>query len=96
MPRFLGFAELVLLRHVAYAVGVLLRICSLCEGRNMPRFLAFAKLSTLRHVAYANGILLRTCSLCRERDVMSLCLWHFGWVYFFIVSTSMEGLYMIQ
>ncbi len=29
-------------------------------------------------------------------DVMSRCLWHFGWVYFFIVSTSMEGLYMIQ
>ena len=51
MPRFLGFAELVILRHVAYADGVLLRICSLCEGRNMPRFLAFAKLSILRHVA---------------------------------------------
>ena len=65
MPRFLGFAELVILRHVAYADGVLLRICSLCEGRNMPRFLSFAELGILRHVAYTYGVLSSVCSLCR-------------------------------
>lgn len=70
MPRFLGFAELVILRHVAYADGVLLRSYSLCEGRNMPRFQALAKLSILRHVAYAPGVLLRTCSRCRRRGMV--------------------------
>lgn len=32
MPRFLAFAELGILRHVAYAYGVLPSTCSLCEG----------------------------------------------------------------
>lgn len=32
MPRFLAFAKLSILRHVAYAYGVLLRTCSLCRG----------------------------------------------------------------
>ncbi len=62
----------------------------------MPCFLGFAELSILRHVAYANDVLPSICSLCEGRATMALCLWHFGWLYFFIVSTSMEGLYMIQ
>ena len=33
VPRFLAFAELGILRHVAYAYGVLPSVCSLCEGR---------------------------------------------------------------
>jgi len=39
MPRFLMFVELSILRHVAYAYGVLSSVCSLCEGRggNIPR-----------------------------------------------------------
>ena len=33
VPRFLAFVELSILRHVAYAYGVLPSICSLCgEG----------------------------------------------------------------
>ena len=34
MPRFLAFAKLSILRHVAYAYGVLPSTCSLCgEGQ---------------------------------------------------------------
>lgn len=32
MPRFLAFVELSILRHVAYAYGVLPSTCSPCEG----------------------------------------------------------------
>jgi len=32
MPRFLGLVELSILRHVAYAYGVLPSVCSLCRG----------------------------------------------------------------
>lgn len=32
VPRFLAFVELSILRHVAYAYGVLSSVCSLCEG----------------------------------------------------------------
>ena len=44
MPRFLAFAELDILRHVAYAYGVLPSVCSLCRGgvgtyRGLLRFL---------------------------------------------------------
>ena len=38
MSRFLGFVELSILRHIAYAYGVLLRICSLCRGGMSGRF----------------------------------------------------------
>ncbi len=38
MPRFLGFAKLSILRHVAYAYGVLLHTCSLCKGGMSGRF----------------------------------------------------------
>lgn len=104
MPRFLGFAELSILRHVAYAYVVLPSICSLCEGRsgNIARsFCVFLMLVIQCHMplaicSVAPGVLLRTCSLCEGRDAMALRLWHFGGVYFFTVSTSMEGLYMIQ
>ena len=42
MPRFLGFAELVILRHVAYAHGVLPNTCSLCRGGIYRGLFAFA------------------------------------------------------
>ena len=35
MPRFLVFVELSVLRHVAYAYGVLPCICSFRGGRGM-------------------------------------------------------------
>ena len=38
MPRFLAFAKLSILRHVAHANGVLLRTCSLCKGGMSCRF----------------------------------------------------------
>ena len=53
MPRFLAFAELGVLRHVAYAYGVLPSVCSLCEGRggNIPRsFCAFLMLVMKCHM----------------------------------------------
>ena len=38
MPRFLTFAKLSILRHVAYAYGVLPCTCSLCKGGMSCRF----------------------------------------------------------
>ena len=35
MPRFLAFVEISVLRHVAYAYGVLPCICSFRGGRGM-------------------------------------------------------------
>ena len=35
MPRFQALAKLSILRHVAYAPGVLLRTCSRCRRRGM-------------------------------------------------------------
>ncbi len=104
MPRFLALAELGILRHVAYAYGILLRTCSLCEGRSgniLRSSLHLLNTSNIMPYAFVNLL----CGSWRFAsylltlqgwDAMSLCLWHFGWLYFFIVSTSMEGLYMIQ
>ena len=38
VPRFLVFVELSILRHVAYAYGVLSSVCSLCKGGMSCRF----------------------------------------------------------
>ena len=47
MPRFLAFVELGILRHVAYAYGVLLSTYSLCEGggEHTTVFLRFLNVS---------------------------------------------------
>lgn len=40
MPRFLAFAKLSILRHVAYADGVLPSTCSFCRG-GIPGLFAY-------------------------------------------------------
>ena len=103
MPRFLGFVELSILRHVAYAYGVLPSVCSLCEGRsgNIPRSFCICLMLAIQcHMPLVICLwIMAYCFVVAhsvDRDTTSLWLWHFGLVYFFIVSTSMEGLYMIQ
>ena len=58
MPRFLVFVELSILRHVAYAYGVLSSVCSLCEGgwENAAVFLHL--LNANNKLPYAFGKLL--------------------------------------
>ena len=73
MPRFLGLVELSILRHVAYAYGVLPSVCSLCEGRsaNIPRSFCICLILVIKcHMPLAicfvaQGVLPCSCSLCR-------------------------------
>ena len=41
MPRFLAFAKLSILRHIAHANGILLRSCSLCSVYIVFLFVVF-------------------------------------------------------
>ena len=60
MPRFLAFVELSILRHVAYAYGVLPSTCSPCEGGGGEHTAVFLRfLNVSNEMPYALDNLLR-------------------------------------